>query len=140
MVSEKKIFKVFPIISLRDSLGRGQFDPRGLIGRIYVGDHYTLLHTKYISCGPHGFGEEDFLSFSNYKAMGAIYWHGGHLDSGTTTIYSYFQSPFNTRLHIKFEEIRPRGFRGEVVQSCKWTDDGRRVITIAHPVPLAQVS
>ena len=37
--------------------------PRGLIGRIYVGDHYTLLHTKYISCGPHGFREEDFSKF-----------------------------------------------------------------------------
>ena len=25
----------------------------------------------YISSGPHGFREEDFLSFSNYKSMGA---------------------------------------------------------------------
>ena len=47
------------------------FDPRGLIGRIYVGDHYILLHTKYISSGPHGFREEDFLSVSHYKSMGA---------------------------------------------------------------------
>ena len=31
---------------------------RCLIGRIYVGDHLTLLHTKYISCGPHGFRED----------------------------------------------------------------------------------
>ena len=28
--------------------------PKGFIGRIYVGDLYTLLHTKYVSCGPHG--------------------------------------------------------------------------------------
>ena len=46
-------------------------ESRGLIGRIYVGDHYTLLLTQYISCGPHGFREEDFLSFSHYKSMGA---------------------------------------------------------------------
>ena len=46
-------------------------DPRGLIGRIYVGDHLTLLHIKYISCGPHGFRDEDFLSFMHYKSMGA---------------------------------------------------------------------
>ena len=47
-------------------------DPSGLIGRIYVGDHYRVLCTKYISSGPHGFIEEDFLlSFSNYKSMGA---------------------------------------------------------------------
>ena len=38
-------------------------DPRGMVGRIYVGDHKTFLHTKYVSCGPHGFREEDFLSF-----------------------------------------------------------------------------
>ena len=41
-----------------------------LISRIYVGEHKTLLHTKYISCGPQGF-REDFLSFSHYKSMGA---------------------------------------------------------------------
>ena len=45
--------------------------PRGLSGRIYVGDYYTLLHTKYISSGPHGFREEDFLSFPHYKSIGA---------------------------------------------------------------------
>ena len=43
-------------------------DPRGLIGRIYVGDHYPLQHTKYISSGPHGFREE---VFSHYKSKGA---------------------------------------------------------------------
>ena len=54
-----------------DPPGHGQFGPRGLISRIYVVDHYTLLHTIYISCGPHGFREEDFWSFSHYKSMGA---------------------------------------------------------------------
>ena len=49
-----------------------------------------------------------------------------------------FQSPFNIRLHMKFKEIWPRGFRGEDVQMCEWTD-GREVITIAHPEPSAQV-
>ena len=51
--------------------GLASFEPRGLIGRIYVGDHNTLLHTQYISCGSHGFRKEDFLSFSHYKSMGA---------------------------------------------------------------------
>ena len=36
--------------------GVANLDPRSLIGRIYVG---ILLHTKYISCVPHGFREED---------------------------------------------------------------------------------
>ena len=54
--------------------------------------------------------------------MGAIYGHGDRLDLRTMTICTYFQSPFNTKLHIKFEEIWPRGFRGEVVQRCERMD------------------
>ena len=46
-----------------DPRGVASLDPRGLIGRFYVVDHYTLLHTKYISSGPHGFREKDFLIF-----------------------------------------------------------------------------
>ena len=72
--------------------------------------------------------------------MGTIYGHGGHLDLRTMTICINFRSHFNTRLHMKFEEIWPRGFRGEVVQRCERTDDGQGVITIAHPEPSAQVS
>ena len=47
----------------------GSLDHRGLIGRIYVGDHKTLLHTKYISSKPHGFREEDFLSCFDCKSI-----------------------------------------------------------------------
>ena len=73
MVSEKIFlsFSHFKSIGTNDPWGVASLDSRGLIGRIYVGDHYTLLHTKYISSGPHGFREEDFLSFSNYKSVGA---------------------------------------------------------------------
>ena len=52
-------------------------DPKGTVGRIYKEDHYTLLHTKYVSSGPCGFGEEYlFLCFSHCKSMGAICCHG----------------------------------------------------------------
>ena len=51
--------------------GCGQFGLRGLIGRINVGDNLTLLHTKYLSSRSHEFREEDFLSFSHYKSLGA---------------------------------------------------------------------
>ena len=37
-------------------------DPRGIIGRIYVGRHLTVLYTKYLSSGPDGFREENFSS------------------------------------------------------------------------------
>ena len=53
-------------------------DPRGMVGRIYKEDHYTLLHTKYESSGPCGLREEDFFYvFPIFcKSMGAICCHG----------------------------------------------------------------
>ena len=38
-------------------------DPRGTVGGIYKEHHYTLLHTKYESSGPCGFGEDFFYVF-----------------------------------------------------------------------------
>ena len=49
------------------------------------------------------------FSFSHFKSMGAIYGHGGHFDLRTVTICTNFQSDFNTKLHMKFEEVWPRG-------------------------------
>ena len=39
------------------------FDPRGMVGKIYKEDHYTLIHTKYESSRPCGFGEDFFYVF-----------------------------------------------------------------------------
>ena len=57
-----------------DPEGLANLEPGGMIGMLYVGDHQALLYTKYISCGPYGYGIEDyfFLSFSNYESMPAI--------------------------------------------------------------------
>ena len=66
--------KIFVCFSPRRPRGGACMDPRGTVGRIYKEDHYTLLHTKYESFGPCGFGEEDifiFLCFSNCQSMGA---------------------------------------------------------------------
>ena len=66
VVSEKKIFLWF---SQCKSMGANDprvgaiFYPRGMVGRIYKEDHYTMLHTKHESSGPCGFGEEDFSMF-----------------------------------------------------------------------------
>ena len=38
-------------------------NPRDMVGRIYKEDNYTLLHTKYESSRPCGFGEEDIFMF-----------------------------------------------------------------------------
>ena len=41
-----------------DPQGVANLDPRGIIGRIYVEYHLTLLHTKYTSFRPCGFRED----------------------------------------------------------------------------------
>ena len=56
---------------------RGPYGPQGHGWRIYKGDHYTLLLTKYESSGPCGFGEEDFFMFAHCKSMGANDTRGG---------------------------------------------------------------
>ena len=61
-----------------DPGGEAKFDPRGMNGTIYKEDHKPLPHTKYQSCGPSGFREEDFFSFSHCKSMRAIRCYGNH--------------------------------------------------------------
>ena len=56
-------------------MGRGQFGPQDLDWQDR--DHEALLHTKYVSCGPHGFREDFFKFFSiiffpHFKCMEAI--------------------------------------------------------------------
>ena len=41
-----------------------------MIGRIYVGYHKSLLHSKYISSGPHGLRVEDFFYIFLCMTMG----------------------------------------------------------------------
>ena len=66
VVSEKKIFLCFShckSMGANDPRGGAIFDPRGMVGRIYKEDHYTLPHTKYETSGPCGFGEDFFMFF-----------------------------------------------------------------------------
>ena len=75
VVSEKKIFFSFSnckSMKTIDPRGVAKFDPRGMNGTICVEDHKPLLHTKYQSCGPSGFREEDFFSFSYCRSMETI--------------------------------------------------------------------
>ena len=82
VVSEKKIFSCFfhcESMGANDPWGGAIFDPRDMIGKIYIEDHYTLLHTKYESFGPCGFGEEDFLKvFPNDPPGRVPYGPQGH--------------------------------------------------------------
>ena len=38
---------------MTDPQGMAKLDPKGTVATIYVGDHMTLLETKYINYGPH---------------------------------------------------------------------------------------
>ena len=52
-----------------DPRGVANKDPRGMVGRIYVGDHLTSLHSLSTSSRPHGFRELDFLRSFSYIAL-----------------------------------------------------------------------
>ena len=93
--------------------GVASLEPRGLIGRIYVGDHYTLLHTQYISCGAHGFREEDFLSFSHYKSMTANDPQGMASLNPRGLIGRIYVVDHYTLLHTKYISSGPHGFQEE---------------------------
>ena len=56
-------FSHYKSMGANDTWGVASLDPRGLIGRINVGDHETLLHTKYVTCRPHGFRQGFFFKF-----------------------------------------------------------------------------
>ena len=72
---EDFFFYVFPFKSMgaNDPRGGAIFDPRGMIGRIYIEDHYTLLHTKYES-----FWRRFFLCFSLDTPRAGPVWTPGH--------------------------------------------------------------
>ena len=49
------------------------FDPRGMVGKIYVGDHWTLLYIKYISCGPELKWHELWAHLLNFLCLWELY-------------------------------------------------------------------
>ena len=81
LVVSEKIFLCFShckSIGANDLRGRAIFDPRGMVGRIYKEDHYTLLHTKYESSGPCGLGE-DLCDSHDALGVGPVWARGAQL-------------------------------------------------------------
>ena len=112
VVSEKKIFLCFShckSMGANDPRGGAIFDPRGMIGRIYKKDHYTLLNTKYEGSGPCGFGEEDFFYVLLHHAPGAgPVWTPGARLAGfikRSTIHCYTQNMKGLGLVVSEEKI-----------------------------------
>ena len=82
------------------------FDPRCMVGRIYKEDHYTLLHIKYESSGPCGFGEDYFMFFKMMPPGRGRYGPQG-------TVGRIYEEDHYTLLHIKYESSGPCGFGEE---------------------------
>ena len=52
MALENKTFQIFPhfkFIEANDPLDVANLGPRGMVSRIYIGHHQTLLYTEYIA-------------------------------------------------------------------------------------------
>ena len=88
-------------------------DPRGMAARIYEGDYLTLLNTKYLSSRPHGFREEDFLSFSHYKSMRANEPRGVASLDPRGMVGRIYVGDHLTLPHTKYLSSGPHGFREE---------------------------
>ena len=100
LVVSEKIFLCFShckSMGANDPRGGAIFDPRGMIGRIYKKDHYTLLHTKYEGSGPCGFEEEDLfyvLPHHPTPKAGPVWTPGARLAGfiKRTTLHCYTQN------------------------------------------------
>ena len=95
-----------------DPRGLAIFDPRGMVGRIYKEDHYTLLHTKFESSGPCSFGEEDFFMIFPLRPRG-----GACMDP-RGTVGRIYKEVHYTLLHTKYKSSGPCGFGEEDFFLC----------------------
>ena len=78
---------------------------------IYIEDHYTLLHTKYESSGPSGFGEEDFVCFTHDPPPPPPPPpRGGACMDPRGTVGRIYKEDRYTLLHTKYESSGPCGF------------------------------
>ena len=84
-----------------------------MVGRIYKEDHYTLLHTKYESSGPCGFGVEDFFLCFSHNAPGANDPRGGAIFDPRGMVGRIYKEDHYTLLHTKYESSGPCGFGEE---------------------------
>ena len=78
--------------------GSACMDPRGTVGRIYKEDHYSLLHTKYESSGPCGFGD-----FFHCKSMGANDPRGRAIFDPSGMVGRIYKEDYYTLLQTKYK-------------------------------------
>ena len=78
-------------------------DPRGMVGSIYVGDHWTLLYIKYISCGPElkWCNSDGSLTFKFFYVYGSFMLPLEFQSSQPKKPYASFPLPYV--LYMKFD-------------------------------------
>ena len=93
---------------MADPWGRTIFDPRDIIWANLVQDHKAMLHTKYQSSRPHGFGQEDFLKIFPYITVCKMAdpW-GGAIFDPRDKIWANLVEDHMVMLHIKYQSSRP---------------------------------
>ena len=89
-----------------DPRGGAIFDPRGMIGRIYIEDHLTLLHTKYEIWSLWFWRRRFFYVFPRHPEGRASMDHRG-------TVGRIYKEDHYTLLHTKYESSGPCGFGEE---------------------------
>ena len=92
-----------------DPRGGAIFDPRGMNGRIYKEDNYTLPHTKYERYGPCGFEEEDFYMFFHDPPPT----RGVPCMDPRVMVGRIYKEDHYTLLQTKYESSGPCGFGEE---------------------------
>ena len=102
-------------------------NPRGMVGRIYKEDHYTLLLTKYESSGPCGFGEEDFFYVFPIVSLWELMTpRGGAIFDPRGMVGRIYKKDHYILLHTKYEGSGPCGFGEEdFFMFCPITPPGR---------------
>ena len=79
---------------------------------------------------PKAFSVLEKKSFKGFT----IYGHGGHLGQWTVTILAIFRSPNLKRFQMNLSKIGSAASEEKSFENVNGrTDDGRKVITIAHP-------
>ena len=86
-------------------------DPRGTVGRIYKEDHYTLLQTKYESCGPCGFKRF-------YYVLPMTPPQGGARMDPRGTVGRIYKEDQYTLLHTNYESFGSCGFGEDFLKFC----------------------
>ena len=113
-MNSEKIFQVFPNRNLWELMSPGArpvWTVGALLAFIYVGEHLSLLPTKYLSSGPYGFNDENLIFFFDYNYMELISPGGMASLDPSGMVGRIYKGDHLTLLNTKYLSSGPHGFR-----------------------------